>query len=87
MFAPLNRLMAIVILCGLRVPPAQAERVDSLRVEDDKEGVEALLPLNDRAVTRIPKKVFVGGLTTIGVSLIAAGQVQREMMALVERLP
>ncbi|MDE2740083.1 MAG: hypothetical protein OXI58_00700 [Gemmatimonadota bacterium] len=35
MFAPLSRLIAIVVLCGLLVQPVQAESVDSARVEGE----------------------------------------------------
>ena len=57
----------------------EAESVDSLKVKTDKENVKPLPSLgeflryvgNDRAVTRIPKKVGLGTLTMAGVGYIS----------------
>ena len=62
------RLLLILASYGLLVQPAQAEPVDSLAVE--AEPVDSY-SLDDRAITRIPTKAFLGVLTAVGTGFLS----------------
>ncbi len=72
-------VLLVAAVCGLLVQPVQAEPVDSLSVKADKEDVEPLPTFgeflryvgNDRVVTRIPKKVGMGALTTTALVFVS----------------
>ncbi len=69
----LHAFLPIAAVCGLLVQPTQAESMDSLAVEADlvdSSSVKADKDDGDRAMTRIPKKVGVGALTTAGLGLV-----------------
>ena len=72
--------LLVVALCGLLVQPAQAEPVDSVRVEGEHQ-VAKQKKKEDEAGIRLVKKLTAGGLggvggAFLGGSLMAGGQHQ-----------